>query len=172
MPATDKIKQMRQLEYSEQAARVQQLILSKRKATLQRFATDNLRYSAAPKRTASMIKLLAREPRNCLDQILIDKSGRAYVKDMEKATAYLRLFSQVSRRELKPMARKQLGVHPHRYRSARQAHAATVRHLRQKLAVRAALGVNGAPLVSMLELRTALAMIHTGRGWVLTGFQK
>ena len=31
------------------------------------------------------------------------------------------------------------------------------------MAVRAALRENGAPLVSMFELRTALAMIHTGR---------
>ena len=61
------------------------------------------------------------------------------------------------------MARKENGVRPHRYRSARQAQAATVRHLRQKVAVRAALRENGAPLVSMFELRTALAMIHTGR---------
>ena len=43
MPATDEIMQMRQLEYNEQAARVQQLILSKRKAAWQRFATDNLK---------------------------------------------------------------------------------------------------------------------------------
>ena len=135
---------MRQLEYSEQAARVQQLILSKRKATWQRFATDNLRYSAAPKRTAAMIKHLAREPRNCPDQILRDKTGGAHVQDKEKAAAYLRCFSQVSRRELKPMARKENGVRPHRYRSARQAQAATVRHLRQKVAVRAALRENGA----------------------------
>ena len=65
LPATDEIQQMRQLEYSEQAARVQQLILSKRKATWQKFSTDHLRYSAGPKRTAAMIKILAREPRNC-----------------------------------------------------------------------------------------------------------
>ena len=37
-----------------------------------------------------------------------------------------------------------------------QAQAATVRHLRQKVAVRAALRENGAPLVSMFELRAAL----------------
>ena len=110
-----------------------------------------------------MIKLLAREPRNCPDQILRDKTGRTYVDDKEKAAAYLRLFSQVSKRELKPLARKQDDVRPHRYRSARRAQAATVCHLRQKEAVRASLRVTGAPLVSMFELRTALTMIHTGR---------
>ena len=111
--------EMRQLQYREQAAIVQQLILSKRRATWQRFATDHLRYAAGPKRTAAMIKLFAREPRNCSDQILRDKTGRAHVDDREKAAAYLRLFSQVSKRELKPLARTQDGVRPYRYRSAR-----------------------------------------------------
>ena len=163
LPASDEIHEMRQLQYREQAEIVQKLILSKRKATWLRFATDHLRYSAGPKRTAAMIKLLAREPRYCPDQILRDKTGRTYVDDKGKAAAYLRLFSQVSKRELKPMARRQNVVRPHRYRSARQAQTATVHHLRQKEAVRASLRVTGTPLVSMFELRTALAMIHTGR---------
>ena len=64
--------EMKQLQYQEQAAIVQQLILSKRRATWQRFATDHLRYAAGPKRTAAMIKLLAR---NCSDQILRDKQA-------------------------------------------------------------------------------------------------
>jgi len=53
----------RQVLYQEQARRVQQLIMSKRRATWQKFATDHLKYTAGPKRTASMIKHLSREPR-------------------------------------------------------------------------------------------------------------
>ena len=117
-----------------------------------------------------MIKLLAREPRNCSDQILRDKTGRAYVEDREEAAAYLRLFFQVSKRELKPLACTPDGARAHRYRSARQAPAATVRHLRQKEAVRASLRVTEAPLISMFELCTALGMIHTGRAVAMTGF--
>ena len=80
----------RQESYKAQARRVQQLIMSKRQATWQKFATDHLKYTAGPKRTASMIKHLTREPRVCGDQILKDKNDRAYVKDREKAGAYLR----------------------------------------------------------------------------------
>ena len=77
-----------------------------------------------------------------------------YVKDREKATACKR-----------EMARTPDGARAHRYRSARQAQAATVRRLRQKELVRASLRehATGAPSVSMFELRTALGMIHTGR---------
>ncbi len=77
----------RQESYQAQARRVQQLILLKRRATWQKFATDHLKYTAGPKRTAAMIKHLTREPRICGDQILKDKNGGAYVKDREKAGA-------------------------------------------------------------------------------------
>ena len=60
--------------------------------------------------------LLAREPRDCPDQILKYKTGTVYVKDREKKVAYLRLFSQVSKRELKPLARTPDGARAHRYR--------------------------------------------------------
>ena len=156
----------RQAQYQAQALIVQQLILSKQKATWQKFATDHLKYTVGPKRTAAMIKLLAREPRDRPDQILKDKTGSVYVKDREKAAAYLRLFAQVSKRELKPLARTPDGARAHRYRAeARQTQAATVRRIRQKEVVQAALREHptGAPLVSMFELRTALGMIHTGR---------
>ncbi len=59
--------------------------MSKRQATWQKVATDHLKYTAGPKRMASMIKHLTREPRVCGDQILKDKNDRAYVKDREKA---------------------------------------------------------------------------------------
>ena len=65
----------RQTQYRTQAFKVQQLILSKRRATWQKFATDHLKYTTGPKRTAAMIKLLAREPRDCPDRILKDKTG-------------------------------------------------------------------------------------------------
>ena len=96
-----------------------------------------------------MIKLLAREPRACEDQILSDKAGHMYAKDGEKAAAYLRLLSQVCKRELKPLACTPTGARAHRCRAARQAQTATVRRLRQKEVVRALLRehVSGAPYV-------------------------
>ena len=84
---------------------------------------------------------------------------------VQQLAAYLRLFALVSKRELKPLAHTPDGARAHRYRSARQTQAATVRRMRQKEAVRAALKEHAtdAPLVSMFELRTALGMIRTGR---------
>ena len=156
----------RQEAYHVQARRVQQLILSKRKATWQKFATDHLKYTAGPKRTASMIKHLTREPRVCGDQILKDKNGGEYVEDREKAGAYLRQFALVSKRELKPLVMEPDGhTRAYHYRSARREQATCVRDLRQKKSVRESLRViePGAPPVSMFELRSALRMLHTGR---------
>jgi hypothetical protein len=156
----------RQESYQVQARKVQQLILSKRRDTWQKFATDQLKYTAGPKRTASMIKHLTREPRICGDQILKDQNGKAYVEDREKAGAYLRQFALVSKRELKPLVMEPDGhTRAYHYRTARREQAARVRDLRNKKAVRASLRVNepGTPPVSMFELRSALKMLHTGR---------
>jgi len=92
MPISDIPAEERQRQYQAQAAVVQQIIQAKRRATWQRFAIVHLRYTAGPNRTAAMIKLLARDPRDCPDQILRDKAGRMYAKDGEKAAVYLRLF--------------------------------------------------------------------------------
>ena len=121
MPISDIPAEERQRQYQAQAAVVRQIIKAKRRATWQRFTIDHIKYTAGPKRTAAMIKLLAREPRDCPDQILSDSTGRMYAKDGEKAAAYLRLFSQVCKRELKPLARTPTGVRAHRYRAARQS---------------------------------------------------
>ena len=156
----------RQELYKAQARRVQQLIMSKRRATWQKFATDHLKYTAGPKRTASMIKHLTREPRVCGDQVLRDKNGGEYVKDRAKAGGFLRQFALVSKRELKPLALAPDGrTRAHHYRSARRVHATCVRDLRQKKSVRKSLRAHdpGTPPVSMFELRAALRMIHIGR---------
>ena len=67
LPFSDIPIEERQLQYRTQASIVHQLILAKRCAMWQSFATDYLKYTAGPKRTAAMIKLLTRESRDCPD---------------------------------------------------------------------------------------------------------
>ena len=53
----------RTLNYKRQADVTRDLIRSKRTASWQKFATDNLRYSSDSRRTASMIKILDKTER-------------------------------------------------------------------------------------------------------------
>ena len=162
LPVSDTPVEERQRQYRAQAAIVQQLI--QRRGHVTEVRNRSLEVHSRTEANSGHDQALAREPRDCPDQISRDKAGRMYAKDGEKAAAYLRLFSQVCKRELKPLVLTKTGARAYRYRSSRQAQAATVRRLRQKEVVRASLRehANRAPFVSMFELRTALAMIHTG----------
>ena len=66
----------RTLNHKRQADVTRDLIRSKRKASWQKFATDNLRYSSDSRRTASMIKILDRTERHSPIQILKDATDQ------------------------------------------------------------------------------------------------
>ena len=68
--------EQRWLNHKLQADITRELIRTKRAASWQRFATDNLRYTADSRRTAAMIQLLARTERPSPLQTLEDKSNR------------------------------------------------------------------------------------------------
>jgi len=53
--------EVRASNYKTQVDATRELIRTKRTASWQKFATDNLRYSADSRRTASMIKILAKQ---------------------------------------------------------------------------------------------------------------
>jgi len=83
----------RTLNYKRQADVTRDLIRSKRTASWQKFANDNLRYSSDSCRTASMIKILDRTERPSPIQILKDATNQAYETDKAKANAFHRLFA-------------------------------------------------------------------------------
>jgi hypothetical protein len=89
-PATLKL---RALNYKTQAEATRELIRTKRSASWQKFTTDNLKYSADSRRTASMIKLLDRTERPSPIQILKDATGQGYETEEAKANAFHRIYA-------------------------------------------------------------------------------
>ena len=90
--------------YKRQADVKRDLIRSKRIASWQKFATDNLRYSSDSRRTASMIKILDRTERTSPIQILKDAANQAYETDKAKAkaNAFHQIYSLNCKPESKP----------------------------------------------------------------------
>jgi len=85
--------EVRASNYKTQVDATRELIRTKRTASWQKFATDNLRYSADSRRTASMIKTLDRTERPSPIQILRDAYGQGYDTDEAKAAAFHRIYA-------------------------------------------------------------------------------
>ena len=98
----------RQQAYKTQVETTRDLIRSKRTASWQQFATDNLRYTSDSRRTAALISQLDRTERPSPIQIPKDQAGHVYETEMEKARAFLKVYSLNCKPELKP-----LGPNPH-----------------------------------------------------------
>ena len=95
--------EQRKQAYEDKVEVTRDIIRSKRTASWQRFATDNLRYSSDSRKTAAMIKHLDRTARPSPIQILKDQAGHVYETEKEKAKAFLRAFSLNCKPELKPL---------------------------------------------------------------------
>ena len=116
----------RTLNYKQQADVTRDLIRSKRTASWQKFATDNLRYSSDSRRTASMIKILDRTERPSPIQILKDgETNHIYETDKAKANAFHRIYALNCKPDSMPTGpqRKQLRDQKKRARQREKVHA-------------------------------------------------
>ena len=151
--------EQRKQAYKDQVEATRDIIRSKRTASWQRFATDNLRYSSDSRKTAAMIKHLDRSARPSPIQILKDKDDHVFQTDREKAKAFLRVFSLNCKPELKPLGPDFHGKNTDR--TQRRLHKEQQKRSRQRKKVCQYVDAPSvAPPVSRSELTAALRLLH------------
>ena len=152
----------RQQAYRTQVETTRDLIRSKRTASWQRFATDNLRYTSDPRRTAALISQLDRTARPSPIQILKDQAGHVYETEMEKARAFLKVYSLNCKQELKPLGPNPYGNFTDR--TQRRLHRDQLKRTRQREKVGQYVDApTVAPPVSRAELVAALRLLHENK---------